>query len=490
MSIERLLPQDDPRLRQKCKEVTAQDPSLRDDARALHAALDEFRSRRGFGRAVAAPQLGIMKRLVAVNLGATPFELINPEIIWKSDELQLVWDDCLSLPDIIVRVQRHLSVSLRYEDLRRRSLVWKNLPADLAELVQHEFDHLDGVLMTGRAHGAEAIRPIEEHSALVDEGRPKHRLSLQNISAARREIPSVFLDSPQYSCESLSAALNCDITLKLDFLNPIRNFKGRGASYFVHKLGENCSPTNIVTASAGNWGQALAYSCRRAGIPITIFAAKTANPLKLDRMRALGAIVKLHGVDFDSAKHFARDHAIKCDLFVEDGKVAALSEGHATIAMELLRGGPAFDIVLMPLGNGALLTGVGRWVKAAAPATQVVGVCAVGASAMHQSWQQGRAVESPSTHTIADGIAVRVPVTEAVRDMQGTVDDVLLVDDSQIIAAMRLLARHTGEFVEPAGASALAAVVAHPKYFQGKSVAVMVSGNNLTGQEIVDFGLV
>jgi cysteine synthase len=112
---------------------------------------------------------------------------------------------------------------------------------------------------------------------------------------------------------------------------------------------------------------------------------------------------------------------------VEDGLEAAVSEGHGTIAVELLARGDEFDAVTIPLGNGAMLNGMARWLSAASPATRVLGVCAAGASAMEQSWRHETIVTTARANTIADGIAVRVPIAEAVSDMQDLVDDVLLV---------------------------------------------------------------
>jgi peptide deformylase len=194
-------------LRTKSRAVAFPDSSLPRQIAQLHATLAAFRFRTGFGRAMAAPQAGIMKRVIVVNLGATPFALINPVITWRSNETFVVWDDCLSLPDCVVHVRRHTSISLKYFDEKERLRDWQCLPPDLSELVQHELDHLDGVLMTARADGEDAIRPIGEHAFLVGTARPVHRLSLDNIARSANVIPAEFLNSPQYDCEPLSEAL-------------------------------------------------------------------------------------------------------------------------------------------------------------------------------------------------------------------------------------------------------------------------------------------
>jgi len=113
-----------------------------------------------------------MKRMVAMNLGGGPFILLNPEITWRSEATFLVWDDCLSVPDVIVRVRRHSSISIDYRDDQFRPRRWNHLPPDLAELVQHEIDHLNGVLMTDLAEGENAVEPLSRWAELVGSARP------------------------------------------------------------------------------------------------------------------------------------------------------------------------------------------------------------------------------------------------------------------------------------------------------------------------------
>ena len=135
--------------------------------KTLQTALEEFRREHGFGRAISAPQVGVAKRLVYLNLGSEPFCVINPEITWRSEALFEVWDDCLSVPDCIVRVRRHCSISLDYADEHGNRHHWEQLPEDMSELMQHEIDHLDGVLMTERAIDADSIRPIADRARLI-----------------------------------------------------------------------------------------------------------------------------------------------------------------------------------------------------------------------------------------------------------------------------------------------------------------------------------
>ncbi len=316
---------------------------------------------------------------------------------------------------------------------------------------------------------------------------PRHRLSLARIAAAREVIDPVFLGTPQYDCEPLSEALGCRLTLKVETLNPIRSFKGRGAGYLIGSRAAAgvLAGRRVLGASAGNWGQALAHACRAQGIPLTLFAATAANSLKVARMRALGAEVVQTGEDFDAAKIAAESHArTSGGLWVADGLDAEAAEGAGTIAVELMRGPDVPEVLVIPLGNGALLTGMARWAKAVKPDVTVIGVQAEGADAMEKSWRGGRLVFPPSVSTIADGIGVRVPIAEAVEDMKGLVDDVHLVADAAIIAAMRLLHRTAGLMAEPSGAAGVAALLARPGIFRGRRVATVICGSNLTEEQM------
>lgn len=311
--------------------------------------------------------------------------------------------------------------------------------------------------------------------------RDAARLSAERIAEAHRVIDPVFRDSPQVEFPALSERLGAAALLKVETLNPIRSFKGRGCSYLVHGLSGR---TPLVCASAGNFGQGLAYAARARGIALTVFAAEGANPLKVERMRGFGAAVVLSGKDFDEAKAAARAHAVERGwTFVEDGDVPAIAEGAGTIALELLRAPGRLDAVVVPLGNGSLLNGIGTCTKAHAPETRVIGVVARGAPAMARSWRSGTVVATPSAETIADGIAVRVPVPAALADMRAAVDDVLEVSDAAMLTAMRLLLMETGLLTEPAGAAGLAAIVEHAPLFAGRRIATILCGSNVSREQ-------
>jgi peptide deformylase len=156
----------DPRLREACAVVgDVSDPDFRTQRDRLVATLAAFRRRHGFGRAVAAPQIGVPRRFIALHLhGGTPFVIADPTITWRSEATFTLWDDCMSFPDLLVKVRRHDSISIELTDERGERGRWDRLDRPLAELLQHEIDHLDGVLAVDRAvePGAFVARRVYE----------------------------------------------------------------------------------------------------------------------------------------------------------------------------------------------------------------------------------------------------------------------------------------------------------------------------------------
>lgn len=298
----------------------------------------------------------------------------------------------------------------------------------------------------------------------------------QQILAARAAIDPVFLDSPAMRHGALDEALGCACLLKVETLNPIRSFKGRGTEAVVAALEPR--PAAVVATSSGNFGQGLARAAARRGIAATILAPAWANPLKLEAMRRLGATVRLADPEDGAGKDLARRIAAETGaLFVEDGGHPVISAGAGTIAQELA--GHEFDDVIVQIGDGALATGIGSWFKAHAPEVRIVGVVARGAPAMAQSFAAGRAIDTPGTDTIADGMAISRPVPSAVAQLRACVDEILLVDDGAILDAARLLLRTAGVMAEPSGAAGLAAMLTNRDRFAGRRVATVITGSNL-----------
>jgi threonine dehydratase len=302
-------------------------------------------------------------------------------------------------------------------------------------------------------------------------------LSLESITRAAREIDPVFRNTPQYEADALGRRVGARILLKVETVNPIRSFKGRGTDYYLRA--GSARPGKLVTASAGNFGQGLAWAARSRGIQLDVFAAESANRLKVARMRDLGATVHLAGRDFDDAKAHARLHAEREGVpFVEDGREVTIAEGAGSIAVELVEWPEPIATAIIPLGNGALLGGMGAWLRHASPSTRIIGVCAAAAPAMRESLLAHRVIETKDAKTIADGIAVRVPIPEALEYLAPVVDEVVLVEEGSLRQAMSMVIETTGLIGEPAGVAGIAALIEHEHLRAGGLVATPLCGSN------------
>ncbi|MFC0267037.1 pyridoxal-phosphate dependent enzyme [Kushneria aurantia] len=450
-------------------------------AESMHATLAECRGYHGSGRALAAPQVGIGLRIIVMQLGGRPLTLIDPVITWRSDEMRWVWDNCFSLPGRAARVKRHCHIGLRFYDGKGFLRECRRLPAHLSELVQHEVDHLDGILMTARA---EEIRWRDSASTDAFPCHHGPRLHAERIDMAHQWIDPIFLATPQFRPPPMGPLDGIDLTCKLETLNPIRSFKGRGASCLVAQHADRHGAAGIVCASAGNWGMAMAWSCHQQGVPLQVFVSKHANARKVAAIRSFGADIRVAGEDFDEAKTAAIKHARAQGLtMVEDGRQIEISEGAGTVACELTAKGACSEVVLIPLGNGALIGGIGCWIKSSMPWVEIVGVCALGADATRISWCEGRRITTARVNTMADGVAVREPIPEALSDIDDWVDDIVSVSEEEIMAAMTLARRDMGLLLEPAGALALAALLHEPERYRGRSVSAVLTGSNLSHEQ-------
>lgn len=287
-----------------------------------------------------------------------------------------------------------------------------------------------------------------------------------------------------------------DVYLKAEYRQKTGSFKIRGAYHKVRSLSEAEKRSGVVAASAGNHAQGVAYAASAEGIPCTIVMPQSASPAKVAATRGYGASVVLHGASYEES--WAR----ALEISAETGAtiIHAFDDPHViaaqgVVGLEILEDLPDVDEVYVPVGGGGLAAGILIAVKSARPGVRVVGVESSSFPSMKRSLEEGRPVGIPggagAARTIADGISVREPgelTFSIIRDM---IDDIVLVDDSEIIEAMFLLMERMKAVVEPAGAVGLAHLLA-ARPSPGKKVAVVLAGGNvdmyLLGQ-IVDKGL-
>jgi len=311
-------------------------------------------------------------------------------------------------------------------------------------------------------------------------------LTADAIRAAAATIHPAFIHSPQFVNEGLSQRLGVPVVVKVETVNPIRSFKGRGTWVAVHGLageGRIGADRPIVVASAGNFGQGVAYAARALDVPAVVFTSRNANRGKIAKMRALGAMVVEEGEGFDDARgaseRYAEEHGAE---ILVDGDDPRISMGAASLALELtdaIDAGvlPPITVASVPVGNGALIDGVGSWLRHASPDTRVVGVQAAGADAMTRSFAAGRPIDGDVVDTYADGIASRIAIPRAVELMFGRVDAMHTVSDEALRAAQTELTEAVGITVEGAAGASWAGLVASPP--TDGAALVIVTGSNV-----------
>jgi threonine dehydratase len=246
------------------------------------------------------------------------------------------------------------------------------------------------------------------------------------------------------------------VYLKREDTHELGAFKWRGALPTLAQYAAHGADA-VVTASTGNHGAATAWAAEREGVRAIVFVPEVASETKLGLMAALGAEIRHHGADMDEAKEEARRFAADAGLpFFEDGAEPAQFDGYGEIAVELLdQLGEPPAAVVVPVGNGALLIGIGRVLAERSPSTQRVGVVAAGAPVMAESWDAGEVVEDDRSETFADGLAVRVAIPQAVEELVSLAQRMLRVSERELAAAVAVYAS-AGIRVEGAGAAALA----------------------------------
>ena len=309
-------------------------------------------------------------------------------------------------------------------------------------------------------------------------------LTPEAIRTAAASIDPAFTHSPQYVNDGLSARLGVPVVVKVETVNPIRSFKGRGTWVAVRGLageGRIGPERPVVVASAGNFGQGVAYAARALGIPAVVFTSRNAIRAKVARMRALGATVLEEGEDFDDARGASEQFAIEtgAELLV-DGDDPRIAQGAASLALEITAGVeagalPSIAVAAVPVGNGALIDGVGS-APHASPSTRVVGIQAELADAMTRLFRAGRAIDSDRADTYADGIASRVAIPRAVALMFGRVDEMRTVAEAALHEAQDELTDALGITVEGAAAASWAGLLAAPP--PDGAALVVITGSN------------
>jgi threonine dehydratase len=300
-----------------------------------------------------------------------------------------------------------------------------------------------------------------------------------DIEKARVLLMESFPPTPLQLAGSLSDKAK-RAYLKIETGLPTGSFKVRGALVALHAELARGPVREVVAASTGNHGAAVAYAAKKMGIPAVIFLPEHANPVKRGRIAGLSARIVEVGVDITAALAEMRTYTRESGAFMLDDSTGLdVPVGTATIGCEIVEQLPTVSEIWVPMGDTALIRGIAAAAKHLRPSVRVVGVQAENAPAYYLSWKKGEVIETETCSTIADGLATRTPVAENVAAIRELVDDILLVREEQILEAIRYLRRHEKVLAEPAGAATTAAWIAHGPSTNAVEVALVVTGGNI-----------
>ncbi|MXO62410.1 threonine ammonia-lyase [Qipengyuania oceanensis] len=303
-------------------------------------------------------------------------------------------------------------------------------------------------------------------------------LTIDDVRAAAARIGDSVVRTPLMYSQTLSAIAGAEIWLKFENLQFTAAYKERGALNALLNLTDEQRAKGVIAASAGNHSQGLSYHGTRLGVPVTIVMPRTTPTVKVMQTESVGGNVVLEGETFDDAYAHARKLEQEMGLtFVHPFDDPIVAAGQGTVALEMLEDKPDFDCLVVPIGGGGLISGMATVAKALNPAIEIVGVQAALFPSMYAKIA-GRAMDCGGD-TLAEGIAVKAPGEFTSEVIAELVDEILLVEEDSLESAVSLLLQIEKTVVEGAGAAGLAAVLANPERFAGKTIGLVLCGGNI-----------
>ncbi|WP_267379673.1 MULTISPECIES: threonine ammonia-lyase [unclassified Sphingomonas] len=303
-------------------------------------------------------------------------------------------------------------------------------------------------------------------------------VSIDDVHAAHDRIRDAVVRTPTLVSRTLSQMTGAEVYLKFENLQFTAAYKERGALNTLLQLDEAARAKGVIAASAGNHAQGVAYHATRLGIPSTIVMPRNTPTVKVTQTAGHGATVILEGDTFDAAHAHARLlEAERGYTFVHPFDDPRVIAGAGTVAVEMLEDVPTIDTIVTPIGGGGLISGMATVARAADRPIEVIGV---EAELFPSMYNRIRGTEMPCAgDTLAEGIAVKEPGAITSRMVRALVDDIVLVSERSLEEAVSLLLQIEKTVVEGAGAAGLAALLAHPERFRGKTVGVVLCGGNI-----------
>ena len=317
-------------------------------------------------------------------------------------------------------------------------------------------------------------------------------LTLRKFEEAYEKVQEVIIPTKLMKSDYLSEQTGNHVYLKPENMQLTGAYKIRGAYYKISTLSQEEKEKGLITASAGNHAQGVAYAARANHVPATIVMPTTTPLMKVNRTKALGAEVILKGDVFDEASDFAIELAEKRGMtFVHPFDDLDVATGQGSIAMEIFKDLPTVDIILVPIGGGGLATGVSTLAKFLNPHIKVIGVEPAGAACMKASLEAGKVTTVEHVNTIADGTAVQTPGKKIFPYIQQNLDDIITIEDEELIVAFLDLIENHKMLAENSGLLTVAAL--RHLDVTGKKVVAIISGGNMdviTLSSLVQHGLI
>lgn len=317
-------------------------------------------------------------------------------------------------------------------------------------------------------------------------------LTLEKFEEASEKVKEVVLPTNLIYSEYFSEQTGNKVYLKPENMQYTGAYKVRGAYYKISTLSKEEREKGLITASAGNHAQGVAYAAKIYGVPATIVMPTTTPLIKVNRTKSYGAEVVLYGNVYDEACQYALQLAKEKGLtFVHPFNDKTVATGQGTIAMEIFKELPTVDIILVPIGGGGLAAGVSTLAKLLNPNIKVIGVEPAGASCMKASLEKGKVVTLPGVDTIADGTAVKTPGDVVFPYIQKNIDEIIAVEDHELIVNFLDIMENHKMLVENSGLLTVAALK-HLKCENKKVVSILSGGNMdiITLSSVVQHGLI
>ena len=317
-------------------------------------------------------------------------------------------------------------------------------------------------------------------------------LTLEKFEEASEVVKRAAIETKLLYSQYFSEQTGNKVYLKPENMQVTGAYKIRGAYYKISTLTDEERSKGLITASAGNHAQGVAYAAKAYGVKAVIVMPTTTPLMKVERTKSYGAEVVLHGNVYDEACEHAYKLAEEYGYtFIHPFDDLAVATGQGTIAMEIVKELPLVDYILVPIGGGGLCTGVSTLAKMLNPNIRVIGVEPAGANCMQVSLKNGKATTLPSVSTIADGTAVKTPGEKIFPYIQKNLDDIITVTDDELIVAFLDVVENHKMVVENSGLLTVAAL--NHMNVKGKKIVSILSGGNMdiiTMSSVVQFGLI